>query len=227
MAVDPANKHVIALIDNVREVDRLKKLRAPLRATASSGSKDIEVLHKSCIVLLVACWEAYVEDLVSAALKHLMTTCKDHTAIPPYVLDRIASSHTGAKVWELAGEGWKNAQKDNLKGVLAKTTGALNTPKTAQVDELFHKSIGLSKLSSHCSWGGRTADQASKSLDDLVSLRGSIAHRVVASQKVEPADVKNARDLVYHLAVKSHNITAEFLKAQVGSVPWTRVKYGA
>jgi hypothetical protein len=227
MAVDPKNKHVNALIDNVHEVDRLKKLRPPLKRHASpSDNKDLEVLYKSCIVLLVACWEAYVEDLASAALEYLMAECKDHTALPPYVLDRIASTHSGQKVWELAGDGWKKVLRDNLKSVLAKTTGALNTPKTAQVDELFLKTLGVPKLSSGWNWTGITPDQAARALDDLVMLRGSIAHRVVASRNVERDDVKNARDLVYHLAVCSHNATGEHLKTIVGQVPWNRVKYG-
>jgi len=42
-----------------------------------------------------------------------------------------------------------------MKAVLAKTTGALNTPRTAQVDELFRKVIGLDRLSSSLELEGK------------------------------------------------------------------------
>ena len=226
MPVEPENKHVNALIENVGEVGRLRLFRAPVAKTAPAAVHDHEILHKSSIVLLVACWEAFVEDLVTEALCHLVASSTNHKKIPKNVLERISSTHTGMKMWELAGDGWKSVLKDNLKSVLAKTVGVMNTPRTAQVDELFQKTIGLEKLSSNWKWDGFTVEQASSALDDLITLRGSIAHRVTASRKVELNDVKDARSLVYCLAVRSHNTTTEFLKAQVGSTPWKRIKFG-
>jgi hypothetical protein len=227
MAVEAKNKHINALVDNVREVERLQGIHSQITTKGPGRKHNVEVLHKSAIVLLVACWEAYVEDLIGAALNHMIVSCKDHKAFPKYVLERIASGHPGLKAWDLAGDGWKKTLRDNLTQVLVKTTGTLNTPKTAQVDELFQKTIGLPQISSSWHWKGRSVAQVTTALDDLVTLRGSIAHRVSAARNVQLKDVKEARSFVFRLAVRSHNHTCTFLKAQVGSAPWVGVKFGA
>lgn len=227
MAIEAKNKHVNALIANVKEVERLQSIHSQITTKGTGRKYNVEVLHKSAVVLLVACWEAYVEDLIGAALGHMIDSCKDHKAFPKYVLDRIASIYSGPKAWELAGDGWKKALHDNLTQVLSRTTGTLNTPKTAQVDELFHKAIGLQQLSSSWHWKGRSVAQVTEALDDLVTLRGSIAHRVSAARNVRLKDAKEARNFVFRLAVRSHNHTCTFLKAHVGSSPWLGVKFGA
>ena len=107
MVIETANKHVSSLIDNVKEVDRLRKILSQITPKGPGRKHNVQVLHKSAIVLLVACWEAYVEDLVEASLEHMTIACKDHKAFPKYVLERVAAAHTGLAVWELAGEGWK------------------------------------------------------------------------------------------------------------------------
>ncbi len=226
MPVDPNNKHVNALIENVKEVGRLHQFRSPSNNTEPAATHDREILYKSSIVLLVACWEAFVEDLVSEALGHLIASSADYRTVPKNVLERITSTHTGMKMWELAGEGWRSVLKDNLKSVLAKTVGVMNTPRTAQVDELFYKTIGLEKLSSNWTWDGFTVEKATTALDDLITLRGGIAHRVQSAKKVELADVREARKLVYCLAVRTHNTATVHLKTQLGSAPWKRIKFG-
>lgn len=110
--------------------------------------------------------------------------------------------------------------RNNMKGVLAKTMGSLNTPRTAQIDELFRKVIGLERLSSAWSWKGRSAAQSAAALDALVTLRGSIAHRVSTAKNVGLKDVREARNLIFRLSVKSHNRVCRFLSGTVGSAPW-------
>ena len=131
----------------------------------------------------------------------------------------IGNKHQGKNAWLLAGDGWMKACASHLKDVLAKTTGSLNTPKASQVDELFEKVLGLKEISKRWSWKGRTA--ASKAdLDALVTLRGSIAHRVKATRIVRKKDVIDARDFISRLAVKSHNAVTSDLEHLLGTRPW-------
>jgi hypothetical protein len=223
--MEAKNKHVNTLIENVGEVQRLQRIHSQITTKGPGRKHNVEVLHKSAIVLLVACWEAYVEDLAAASLDHMIATCKDHSAFPKYVLERIASNHSGLKAWNLAGDGWRKALKDNFTQILAKTTGTLNTPRTSQVDELFEKTIGLSDMSSSWHWKGRSTAQARKALDDLVTLRGSIAHRVTVARNVHLKDVREAQDLIRRLAAASHNRVCGFLVAQAGLAPWAPVMF--
>ena len=166
------------------------------------------------------------EDLVSASLDHMIAAATDHKAFPKYVLEPAWPQRIpGLAAWDLAGEGWKVGLRNNMKSVLAKTIGALNTPRTAQIDELFRKVIGLEKMSSSWSWKGRSVAQSSVALDALVTLRGSIAHRVSAAKNVRLKDVREARDLIFRLAVRSHNRACRFLAGTVGSTPWLDVSF--
>lgn len=221
MSDEAVDAHIVALIENVKEVDRLRDIHSQITKKGPGRKFNVAALNKSGIVLLVACWEAFVEDLVAGALEHMIGAASSPQAFPEVVLERVAAAYSGKNVWKLARDGWKAALRDNMKGVLAKTTGALNTPKTEQVNQLFERTLGLSGLSASWRWKGRTVSQASKSLDDLISLRGSIAHRVRASKQVWLKDVRAARELLFRLSVKSHNRTSEFLESQVGTTPWT------
>ena len=62
----------------------------------------------------MACWEAYVEDLLSAVLGRMILGAKDHKLFPREVLQRVASSHSGLRAWDLAGSGWKGALRGHL-----------------------------------------------------------------------------------------------------------------
>jgi hypothetical protein len=218
--------HGSALNGNVAEVDRLRKIHSQITTRGPGRKHNVAVLHKSGIVLLVACWEAFVEDLASAALEIMIAKATDHTIFPQNVLERVASTHQGLKAWNLAGSGWKKSLRDNMKSVLAKTTGALNTPKTAQIDELFTRTIGLHDLAAHWKWKGRSAKQASKALDDLVTLRGSIAHRVATARTVSLNNVGDARNLIFRIAVRSHNRVNQYLAERCGSAPWASTFFG-
>ena len=218
-------KHAEVLISNVHEVDRLSQIHGQITDKGPGYKHDVQILHKSAIILLVACWEAYVEDLAVASLEHMISTAKDHTVFSKYVLERVGSNHSGVKAWKLAGTGWKKVLRDNMKGVLAKTTGVFNTPRTDQVNKLFQKTIGLTSLSSSWYWPGRSVQQTTKALDGLVTLRGSIAHRVTSTKSVTLEHVKDARSFVYRLSVKSHNRLCDYLEVQVGNSPWLRMVF--
>jgi RiboL-PSP-HEPN len=219
------NAHLSQLLENVAEVQQILAIHTKVAGEGRGRKYDVEVLNKSAVVLIVACWEAFVEDLAEGALRSLVELAPDHSVFPAGVLERVASKHSGVNAWKLAGNGWKDALRSNLKEVLAKTTGTLNTPRAPQVDELFQKTIGLDQLSACWKWNRRTSAQSIKALDELVTLRGSIAHRVKHSQPVLKRDVTGAVELISRLAAKSSNRVREFVHTQSGSHPWTLVRY--
>lgn len=205
---------------NLKEVDRLSDIHAIVTPKGPGRKYNVQILHKNSIVMLVACWEAFVEDLAANGLTSLLAKAPNYKVLPDEVLERIANKLQGKKAWSLAGDGWKAASTDHLKDVLARTTGSLNTPKTVQVDELFDKVLGMKSLSSHWHWKGRSAARTKAALDELVTLRGSIAHRVSSAQSVRKQDVSDARELLARLAVTSHNSVNRHLTRLVAEKPW-------
>lgn len=217
--------HLREFLGNMHEVNQLLGIHGNVVGQGPGRKRNVEVLNKSAIVLLVACWEAYVEDLAKTSLEFMIDKAPDHKVFPNNVLERVCSKNSGINAWNLAGTGWKTALRNNLSEVLAKTVGNLNTPKTAQVNELFLKSVGHSKLSSCWSWRGRSEKDTSEALDSLVTLRNTIAHRVKHTKSVRKKHVVEAIDLVSRLAAKSNNEMSRFLHKLVGASPWNEVTY--
>lgn len=217
--------HVAQLLENLAEVEQLLDFHQAIAGATPGRKRNVEVLNKSAVVLVVACWEAYVEDLATNALGFMIDEAKSYSAFPDSVLERVSGKYQGPKAWALAGDGWKKALRDNFSEVLAKTTGALNTPRAAQVDDLLLRTIGLPNLSQSWFWTGRTHSSAVKALDKLITLRGSIAHRVQHSESVHKKTVVAAVELVSRLAAKSTNRVRAHVHAAVGKYPWNNVTY--
>lgn len=227
MAITNPAPHLKELLSNVIETASLLDIHAEISGRGAGRRHGVEVLNKSAIVLVVACWEAYVEDLAKSSLQFMIKEARDHRVFPKLVLERVASKNSGVNSWNLAGDGWKQALSDNLTEVLAKTTGTLNTPRASQVDELFSKTIGLTDISRKWRWSGRTSAQAVQALDNLVTLRGSIAHRVKHSQSVRKQDVSNAFDLIGRLSVRCNNEIRTYVHGKIGKYPWNALTYMA
>lgn len=217
--------HIIQFEANIDEVRRLLNIHKQLAGDGPGRKVDVEVLNKSAIVLLVACWEACVEDMAAAGLDFMIRTASDHGVFPESVRTRVSSQKNGLKAWELAGDGWKQALRDNYQAVLKKTTGILNTPRAPEVDELFAKTIGLDDLSKSWQWKGRTRNSAVSGLDTLITLRGAIAHRVKHTHAVRKKDVVANSDLLHYLATKSSNRVMSHIEATVGKSPWGPVSF--
>lgn len=219
-------RHMENLIENVKEVDRLLEIHSQITTKGPGRKHNVAVLHKSSVVLLVACWEAFIEDLAGAALEQMIKTAKNHGVFPDSVLERIGSKCSGPKAWNLAGDGWRTELRSNLKEVLARTTGALNTPKTEQVDNLFANTIGLQRLSDSWNWQGESVPQSRAALDKIVTLRGSIAHRVKSAAAVHLDDVRSYREFVFRLCVRSHNRVRQYVASKVEAPPWEKYRFG-
>lgn len=214
---------------NVSEVLRLVNIHEKITGTGPGRRNQVEVLNKSAIVLLVACWEAYVEDLASLAFDFLLANANVCDVFPNRVLtvaaNEIRASHDHRRVWELAGDGWRNVLLAHKKAVLAEYVGTFNTPKPEQIDNLFEQLLGLKSLSNSWIWPKTTSDNARKRLKQLVELRGDIAHRVKTSRGVTKAQVVRAAELIDRLATATSNIVREHLHARTNKYPWPRAWY--
>lgn len=224
-------KHVLDLISNLAEVELLLQWRkvASTKAGVGKPKPSVEVLNKSAVVLAVACWEAYVEDLATAAWDALSVGAQSPSVFPKRVLvaasKRLVQDGDERHVWELAGEGWKRVLSEHRAAILEAHVGKLNTPRPKQVDSLFEGLIGLPSLSDTWKWKGMSNGQAKTALETLVETRGSIAHRVKAAKYVRKTEVTRATELIQRLAAISSNRVRTYIMTRVGSEPWSGVRY--
>jgi hypothetical protein len=225
----PKAKHLDTLLANLKEVARLLEIHTKIAGPNVGAKHKVEVLNKSGIVLLVACWEAYIEDLAEASFRFLLRRARQPDLFPSKVLahasKRLREDKDERRVWELAGDGWKTVLRNHQEQVLRRYVGNLNTPKPKQIDELFSSLMGVSNISKKWSWHRCSPAKARARLNKLVTLRGAIAHRVSAPRSVRKNEVEQAATFVGRLAVATHNAVNTNLGARLGHRPWKEYAY--
>ena len=211
-------------LENVKEVTRLLEIHTRIAGSSVGRKHDVEVLNKSAVVLLVACWEAFIEDLASSAFVFLLANAADHSTFPDDVLTlasrKLKAAPDNRLVWRLAGAGWRDVLEEHKSELFKEYISKLNTPKPKQVDALFASLLGISSLSSRWSWHTTTSAKACARLTALVELRGSIAHQVAADRPVRKSQVRAYVDLIHRLAIASTNRVAVHLLTRTKQRPW-------
>lgn len=228
--IQRAPSHIKNFWDNRDEVKRLLDIHKQIAGDKPGYKSDVEVINKSAITLLVACWEAFIEDLASNAFEFLMNNAKNHKVFPDCVLTlaskEIKTASDERMVWELAGSGWKKILNKHKNKLLAKYIGNFNTPRAENIDKLFKDLIGIPKLSDEWHWRSKTAQSALQTLSDLVTLRGSIAHRVKTSKSVHKSKVRNSIKFINRICVISHNRINKYILSKTKKEPWISYYYG-
>jgi hypothetical protein len=219
----------LTFIRNVDEVWRLVEIHGETSGEGRGYKYNVEVLNKSAVVLLVACWEAFVEDLAERAFSILLRRAKTYSALPKKVLAEAAKplreSADPCHVWRLAGEGWKDVLRKHKRALFERYTGKMNTPRASQVDTLYHTLLGIKAISSGWHWQSMTRRKAMARLEELIDLRGSIAHRVAASRKVGKDGVRRYIDFIHRMAVQTSNTVRDFLIGIGGKEPWPELEF--
>ncbi len=141
------SKALEALCQNWTDIERLLEFHEEKSGTAPGRKFGLEVLNKSSIVLITAFWEAFCEDLVDEALRHIIKFAPNADSLPVQFRKDIAAELKrdphGLKIWELSGEGWRIylvARADELK---QNRDFNWMTPKAEKVDKLFNEVVGL------------------------------------------------------------------------------------
>ena len=61
--------HILNVRTNLSQIVRLLDIHTHLTGAGPGRRRDVQVLNKSAVLLLVATWEAYVEDLAISACR--------------------------------------------------------------------------------------------------------------------------------------------------------------
>lgn len=222
-------EHIENIIQNTDEVDRLIEIHAQLGGTGAGRRHNIEVINRSAIVMLVACWEAYIEDLATIGFDYLLLNAESAEQLPEKlkanVARRIKEKNDDRFVWKLADTGWKQVLNKYKIEILTQHTGRFNTPRVKQVDKLYESLIGLRHVSNSWKWSGTSNTNAKRRLENLVTLRGEIAHKVMAGRSVHKEHVVSARHLIGFLSAATSNRIADHLTEITGRTPFDHVEY--
>jgi hypothetical protein len=144
-------------------------------------AEELEALKRSAVILAVTAWESFVEDTVTSQLEARLKAAKDPAELQS-TFNSVAEAWLGPQEekkrkrfgphlagW--AGEKWKDRIRDSLSDEL----NTFNTPSTKNTNGLFERYLDKAiKDSWH--WQRVKADKAQFRLDQLIELRGNVAH---------------------------------------------------
>jgi len=216
-------KHIENQIANMAEVTRLLEIHRELGGQNRGPRHGLAVLNNSCVVLLVACWEAFIKDIVSSAfdimLEHSKNPYDFPTGVRVLASKEIKFEKDETLIWKLAGDGWQDVMGDHKKAILDQYC-YLSSPKSENIDKLVKNLLGIHKLSKCWGWSFMPSARSVIKLDELVTLRGDIAHRVQASQTVYKNDVRDHIHFIYRLSVSSHNYISKYLNQLLHKDVW-------
>ena len=200
---------------NLSDVKLLLEL-ARKGATATLRTREArDVVNRSALVLVCASWEAFLEDLASDALTFLVKHRHPADDLSPAV--RAIALRTASR---LGGDNHPALPLVAIHKERDKFLGLFSTPKAANVDSLFLRTLGLPQLSSCWLWRRTSAVTARRRLDHYVTLRGGIAHRTKGPSRVSKREVLDFMLLCERISWRSCDAVRDWLAHNTGKDPW-------
>lgn len=211
-------------IFNSWDIHRLTSIKKDISGAGEGLRHGVEVLNKSGIVLITACWEAYIEDVCEECFDFFLQKCNEPNNFPVNARvaasQKLSSDSDKRKIWQLAGDGWKTVMKQNKENVIRKFTGNFNTPNPDNIDNLFEIVIGKKNISSIWKWKGMSVKQAKNKLRKYLEIRGSIVHRTRHTNKITSAMVENYLSFIERLVIITDNGLRNYTKKIINQYPW-------
>lgn len=128
------------------DVDRLIESHGQLNHQGM-GRRGLGHITRSGVLMLCAAWELYLEELLIESARIIVARAASPADLPKKVQKEIAkavrTSKHELKPLDLAGEGWRDVYVNHATARIQ----SLNTPKSSNVDTLFHLLVGVPDLS--------------------------------------------------------------------------------
>lgn len=223
-----ASKARKAFDSNASDIERLLEIHQDLGGDARGRRFRLEVLNKAAIVLITSFWEAYCEDLAAEALEHVVKHAKTSAALSKDIKKIVAKELKGESnelaVWELTDGGWRRLLRARLQRLQEQRNRRVNTPKAANIDELFLSAVGIPNVSQAWTWHRMSAEAARSKLDKYVSLRGEIAHRGGASRSCTKAQAEDYFNFIKRVVSKTGGRVNTRIRQKTGKALWQRTR---
>ncbi|MDO3413398.1 MAE_28990/MAE_18760 family HEPN-like nuclease [Saccharibacillus sp. CPCC 101409] len=205
---------------NKEDIENLIDIHTMIGGYGTGRRVGLEVLNKSAVVLITACWEAFIEDLCEEAFDFLLNNCTEYNQVPSKVRllasERLRSSQDKREVWDLAADGWKGVLLRHKSDTLKKYIGNLNTPKSVNVKNIYAEVFGIEDITKEWKRHKQSSNKACDRLDKFIETRGAIAHRTSAEKTIQKRYVESHLDFIKHLVDKTEDAVRSHLKHALG-----------
>lgn len=146
------------------------------------GRQHTNNILRSAVVLMVAAWEQFIEQLAVNTVQTLTDRLRNPDPLPEKVKDVIALRSVtedrnnvrrfSRTVWQFADRGWKKAYIQFCE----RLTEKFNTASVENTKKVFFNVLGVDDVTAHWVFNSLSAEDCAGRLDDLVDMRHDIAH---------------------------------------------------
>lgn len=214
----------IRFSENKQDIEILWQIYAEVSRTGKGRKLRADVVSRTAIIFISACWESYIEDVAMEAFDYLLVHATTPDVFPAKVkilaTKELREAKDERRIWELAGSGWTKILKSHRNTIREKWLQNFNTPKSKQVSGLFADLIDLHDVTSSWNWPRVSADQARRKLDQYVTIRGNIAHRTKHDETVYKSGAKEFLSHAVKLVEKTDEAIRDHLQSLTTELPW-------
>lgn len=187
----PSNAYSGRLVPLLRDAEELNDAYTQLQVVPALQHFATAALNRAVVVMCIAAWESYIEELVREALQAL------HAPVP----------HPGLV--------------QALNELLRDDLDRFHTPSAANVQSLLRQTIGVADIRRSWYWPGMTIAQAGAALGQALNLRHRIAHGAHPRPVVHNHYTSQLPDFFRRLGRKTDAAVRSRLVNQHGiSAPW-------
>jgi hypothetical protein len=189
------NRSFFNLKSNIEDIRSLIKL--------SSSIDDLDnqrAIYRSVVVLLVASWEQFVEQLADSSIEVMTDRMRDPSTLPNKVKESIALSSIpinrnnqkefSDSVWGFAHKGWKRA----YIAYCSKLTSELHNASAFNVKDLYWRILGIRDLTCKWTYKNLSNNDCVDKLVQFIEIRHDIAHG--ANKMTKYLTVENIEDYI-------------------------------
>jgi hypothetical protein len=179
-----------------------------------------QAIYKNLIINLSACFEVSLNTILKYATEHLLNNLDNAQKLPNSLKIRISSNLNKSKddreIWKISGDGWKEEVNKNFEILKNK----FNSPRPENIDKLFHKSLGLKKVTNTFHWDDKTKEESIKILNYFLDLRGQITHHYKIEDSIDKSDIPIYFNFLYCLGTCISNYVRDHLINLTNVEPW-------
>lgn len=201
---------------NHRQVDKFLEAYDFHNAN-KKGRKSLDHFTRAALVFLCSAFEVYIEQITIEVSKIVIKSRKTPGELPKKIQKKISNYVKNNKDENepiYFANDWKQYYQDLVKT----QTKSLNTPKQNKITELFEHYLGIdAKI---------VNDKVMLSeIDEIIALRGEIAHNVVAKQYLKKQSVIEHNDIICKVVKDIDRLFYDELADDLGKRPWQNTSY--